>query len=475
VWTSFWAKWIASSFSIMLKTKLWLARRGINSDSAQKRLEAVQRIRVLNDPEAVGVLIEALRDTEAAVRAEVVAALGDLEDARVIKPLLDALRDRSEPVQRMAIQALKKRGDASVVETLVGVLMRGTPGVQYPAAQALRSFGWMPRTEEEQIQFYVACGDFNRVSMFGPETVSALTGALREGSPERRVAAAIALAEVGGEAVVRPLLEALKDGEAMVRSAAARSLARVSDSRAISALIRILKDRDANVRVATVAALGEFGDKSAVKALLELAGDPNWEVRATLAETLGRLADLAAVETIRTLAADPDQEVRQNAFEALGRLGDERALEKLMQGLLDEHMGVRQAAARALMMLDPYWDRSPQAKTFLPQLEAGLQHRHPAVQFAAVSLLQRLTGKTSLEMNTTRLAKSAGTSQEQLLGIFETLLRDPDDEVRLAAVEAVVRLETPTGIPVLQTALADKNRWVKQAADRGLLAITSGQ
>ena len=119
-----------------------------------------------------------------------------------------------------------------------------------------------------------------------------------------------------------------------------------------------------------------------------------------------------------------------NAVEALGRLGDDRAVEKLMQGMLDEHMGVRQAAARALMMLDPYWDRSPQAQTFLPQLEVALRHRQPAVQFAAVTLLRRLTGKSSLEMNTTRLAKSAGTSQDQLLDIFEVLARDPDDEGR---------------------------------------------
>ena len=251
----------------MLKTKLWLAQRGLNSDSAQRRLEAVQRIRALKDPDAIEVLVEALRDEEAAVRAEVVSALGEIESRAVIKPLVAALRDHSDAVQELAAQALKKVGDASVVDPLVGVLLRGTPGVQYHAAQTLRALNWSPRTMGEQIPFYVACGDFKRVTMFGSAAISALTAVLRGGSYERRIAAAQALAEVGESGVLKPLLGALKDPEPLVRSAAANGLARLGDQQATHGLVSLLRDRERNVRVAVVSALGQLGDTQAVKAL----------------------------------------------------------------------------------------------------------------------------------------------------------------------------------------------------------------
>ncbi len=459
----------------MIGTKLWLAQRGLHSDSAQKRLEAVQRIRALKDPAALAVLVDALQDPEAAVRAEVVFALGELEHRDVIKPLLGVLRDPSDAVQELAVQALKKIGDASVVDSLVGVLMRGSPGVQYHAAQALEAFGWSPGTMDEQIPFYVASGDFKRVTMFGVDAVPALTAVLRGGSYERRVAAAQALAGLGEAAVLKPLIGALKDEEALVRSAVAAGLAQLGDAQAVSPLITVLKDHDRNVRVAVVSALGQLGSKRAVAPLLQLVFDREWEVRAVVAEALGRLGDRSALQAVTELLSDRDQEVRQNAVAAIGRVGDESAIEGLVLAMVDPHMGVRQAASRALNSLDPYWERSPRVQALVPQLQEGLRHRDSAVQFAAASLLRRLTGKSATELHASANTAMYGETGDRAFDIFRNLLRDPDDEVRLAAVEAMVRTHSPASVPVLQGLLSDKNRWVKQAADRGLLAITSSK
>jgi len=459
----------------MLGPKLWIAQRGLNSDSAQKRLEAVQRIRALKDPSAIPVLTEALQDQEPAVRAEVVSALGDIEHLGVLKPLVSALRDPSDTVQELAAQALKKCGDASVIDPLVGVLLRGTPGVQYHAAQALRGLGWSPRTMGEQIPFYVASGDFKRVTMFGSAAVSALTAVLRSGSYERRVAAANALSELGEAGVLKPLISALKDGEAQVRSAAANGLARLGDPHAVTPLVALIKDHDRNVRVAAVSALGQLGEKNAVKPLLTLVNDREWEVRAVLAEALGRLGDKSSLPAVLGLLHDRDQEVRQNAVDAVGRVGDETAIEGLVLTMVDEHMGVRQAAARALTMLDPYWERSARVQLLVPQLQEAMRHRDSAVQFAAAGLLRRLTGRTAAEPGLAKAPTLFGQSGDRAFDILQNLLRDPDDEVRLAAVEAIVRMRSPASVPALQGVLGDNNRWVKQAANQGLLAITSGR
>ena len=456
----------------MLNTKLWLAQRNLTASSPQKRLEAVQRIRALKDPAAVEVLTTAMEDLEPAVRAEIVSALGDIDSPAVVKPLVSALRDHSEAVQELAVQALRKTGNTSVVEPLVGVLLRGTPGVQYHAAQALRALNWMPRTLGEQIPFYVASGDFKRVTMFGSAAVSALSSVLRSGSDERRVAAANALSEMGDAAVLKPLIGALKDGEAMVRSAAANGLARVGDPQSSLSLIPVLRDPVRNVRVAAVNALGQIADRNSLNALLVMVNDREWEVRAVLAEALGKLGDKRALPVVLSLLNDRDQEVRQNAADALGRVGDDSVLENLVMAMVDEHMGVRQAASRAIIMVDAFWDRSPRVEGMVAELREAMKHRDTGVQTAAANLLRRLTGRTA-GGGVAGLDKRR--QSEAVMDILTRLTRDTDEDVRLAAVEALVRTQVPSVIPTLQTSMGDASKWVKRAADEGLQAMTGGK
>ena len=457
---------------IMLKTKLWLAQRNLTASSPQKRLEAVQRIRALKEPAAVEVLVTALEDIEPAVRAEIVSALGDIESPAVIKPLVSALRDHSEAVQELAVQALRKTGDTSVVEPLVGVLLRGTPGVQYHAAQALRALNWVPRTLGEQIPFYVASGDFKRVTMFGSAAISALASVLRSGSDERRVAAANALSEMGDAAVLKPLIGALKDSEAMVRSAAANGLARVGDPQSSPALVPLLRDPVRNVRVAAINALGQIADRNTLDALLGMVNDREWEVRAVLAEALGKLADKRAQPVVLSLLNDRDQEVRQNAADALGKVGDDSVLENLVMAMVDEHMGVRQAASRAIIMVDAFWDRSPRVEGMVAELREAMKHRDTGVQTAAASLLRRLTGRV---VGRGVAGLDTRRQSDAVLDILTRLTRDTDEDIRLAAVEALVRTKMPGVIPTLQTSMGDASKWVKRAADEGLQAMTGGK
>ena len=455
----------------MVNTKLWMAQRQLATGSPQKRLETVQKLRALEDPEGVPLLVEALNDVEAAVRTEVASALGDFKHPAAIKALLSALRDQAEAVQEAAAQALRKNGDASVIEPLVGLLLRGTPGVQYYTAKTLDALNWVPRTPGEQIPYFVARGDFKRVSLFGSAAIKALAAVLRSGSDERRVAAANTLAELGEASVLNLLISALKDREAVVRSAAINGLARLGDRQAVTGLLPLLKDRNCNVRVAAVSALGQLADGAAIKPLLALVKDAEWEVRAGLVEALGRFGDRSALSAVLSLVKDSDQEVRQNAVEALGRLGDESAIDSLVLGMVDEDMGVRQAAARAAAMLDPFWQRSPRIPALLPELQAATQRGHSGVQMAAVALLRRLTGVSATDLlspSPTAVGKPAGAS---LTEFFQRMLKDPDEDVRLAAAEALGRGRSPATIPALQIALVDKSKWVRQAAERGITAV----
>lgn len=457
----------------MIKTKLWLTQRQLSSSSPQKRLMAVQKLRAMKDPDVVGPLVNALEDPEAAVRTEVVSALGDFEGPAVVRGLVAALRDHSEAVQELAIQSLKKIGDASAIEPIVGILLRGTPGVQYHAGAALRALGWVPRTMGEQIPYYVATGDLKRVAMFGAVAVNALAAVLRGGNVERRVAAATTLGEMDEPTVLKPLTAGLKDSEPTVRAAVASALARLGNPQVSQMLLPLLKDRARNVRVAVITAIGQLGDTHAVDLLMDLANDREWEVRTALMETLGRLGDRRALPTVLGLLQDRDEEVRQSAADALGKVGDESVVEHLLMAMVDEHMGVRQAAARSMVMVEPYWERSERVLAFVPQLTEAVRTRDPGVQVAAAALLRRLTGRSAGELLASE-TKATSYEGNELTNLFHRLLSDSDEYVRLAAVEALGRLNLPACVPALQSALRDKSKWVTQAAEQGLEVITSG-
>ncbi|HEX5223377.1 MAG TPA: HEAT repeat domain-containing protein [Verrucomicrobiae bacterium] len=455
----------------MINTRFWLVKQQLSSKLPQKRMKGVQSLRGVNDPEAMALLLSALKDREAAVRSEVVNALGGFNNATVVRALIGALRDHAETVQALAIQALKKIGDASAIEPVASVLLRGSPKVQMQAAHALRSWDWSPQTMDEQIAYYVALGDFKRVLVFGPPAINALVTVLCGGTEERRAAVANLLGETGDPTAAKPLIAALKDSAPTVRAAAAGALSRLGDRQLWSSLVPLLKDKTCNVRVAAVAAIGRLGDAQAWEVLANLATDREWEVRMTLAEALARLKDERALPTVLQLLKDADQEVRQSAAGALGDMGNENHIEPLVMAMVDEHMGVRQAAARSLAMIEPYWEKSPRVRAFVPKLQEAVSDHDPGVQAAAALLVRRLTGRSAAEILASE-TKPVSPRNEELMELFRQFMTDQDECVRLAAAEALGRLKLPIAIQTLQNALRDPSKWVKQAAEHSLQEIT---
>ncbi len=210
---------------------------------------------------------------------------------------------------------------------------------------------------------------------------------------------------------VPALRASLDDDEPAVRAMACRALGWQRDPALADALQAAITDVDATVRQAAIKALATCFARGVRipddprRALVERLGDDDADVRAAAVRICGWLGITEAAGRIRALlVGDDDGSVRAEAAHAAARLNDAAAVPALLAALDAQHGGLRHQAARALGVL--------------------------SVDDAADALRARLD--------------------------------DPDPEVRVAALRAVVRL-TDDSEPAL-AALSDHNAGVRCAA-----------
>lgn len=92
------------------------------SESGVDRVRARQQL-VREGREAVPALVRALRSEPVIVRWEAAKALAEIDDPRAIGALVDALDDRSD-IRWIAAEALAARGSAGVIAVLHGLATR---------------------------------------------------------------------------------------------------------------------------------------------------------------------------------------------------------------------------------------------------------------------------------------------------------------------------------------------------------------
>ncbi|UCC67969.1 MAG: HEAT repeat domain-containing protein [Armatimonadota bacterium] len=186
--------------------------------------------------EALGPLLDALRNDDWRTRAGAAMALGRMRDPRAVDPLIVALEDESESVREEAARSLR---------------------LAFSMYRNLELWPWPPRMPI--VPYSTAYDDPYAVKA----AREAFAAALRDESFLVRECAAEALGEIGDRTVVEPLTDALYDESPLVRCAAAEALGSIGDDRAVYWLIRVLQgDSSSEVRGRALKALrGITGQK----------------------------------------------------------------------------------------------------------------------------------------------------------------------------------------------------------------------
>jgi len=296
------------------------ATRTEDSDVREIALRALARI---GDPQAVGPLVQALRQSEAwlvpriadilarhgdltvepmaafleepsrhPARAWAASVLGEVGAARAFPALVRALDDLDDEVRAKSASALGRLGDRRAVGYLLDHLLGDpAPFVRARIAQAL--------------------GQFDH-----PEVVDRLVRALGDPAWWVRKRSVEALEQVGAPAE-GPLLLALDDSDPEIRTRAAVALER------LGVPARLIADLARRERVTeSTEALARFGTAGARELFAEALAHRSASVRGAVVEVIRRAGrrDLDA-ELVHVARRDEDPALRSEALDALRALG----------------------------------------------------------------------------------------------------------------------------------------------------------
>jgi HEAT repeat protein len=245
-----------------------------------------------------------------------------------VNVIIDALSDQDALVRKKAIEALGKRTrDRHTMEQVfVKTLDDRNADVRLLAAETLDDMRWSPKTDQEQISYYIATRNWNSPILSSTSAVEKLLKMLEDERTQNlnaRVNAAIVLGKSGNSRAVKPLLRMLEDENANIRQTAVAALGEIGSAQVIKPLINVLKDENADVRATAATALGEVGDTQATAPLIKMIGttyqkDKNPEVRKHVVEALGKIRSAPAITMlIRVLTDDDDADVRFQTAEVL--------------------------------------------------------------------------------------------------------------------------------------------------------------
>lgn len=431
------------------KTPLEQCLKGLRSNDAAIRAAAVAALQGMGK-EAVGYLIEALKDSHHDVRIAAAEALGEIGDPDAVDPLVRASCDAREDVRIAVAGALGRIGDRRGIQPLIRLFNDSYHGVRVAAADA--------------------------VAAFGRDALRPLEGALDDPVPVVRVTAAKAIGLIGATESIPTLIEHLGDPAPEVRWSVARALTEFGPL-AVEPLFLVLRKGKKSMRLAAIDALWEMPGERAGEALRYALDDEDEEVRAKAAAALrkrqvvdvwrralgGQVQDEEHVGDKKQSAWHKDKK----AFERSGR----QEIDTLIAALKSDDWNTQLGAATRLIMM---------GRPAVDGLIRALRNEDPEIQTAAASLLgemretavEPLMGALSDTDRFVRLvaARNLGKigNKRAIEALIGSLHREPDTAVRAAVAEALGYMGSRQAIEPLVLALQDRSVEVQVAAARSL-------
>ena len=457
---------------------------------------------------------DAIASPDPARRAAAVASLAGSRDEADAPVLLVAQDDPSALVRKAAAGAFAARGGATSVEALGKLVGDPDPEVASAAARGLSALPSERRARELLVAAFPAGGAAARAEIAA--ALQALGGSLREavelearltwernvlalgrGTPAERAGAAEELGRSGRAEAVRllaPLLEPERAEDPRVVAAAARALGIAGDRAARTVLEALLEEASgAALAEAAAEALGALGDPASAGALARAGAGGAGRLGASAVDALTALpqAPEVALALCELALMSPDPGVAARAA-AQARAREGECPERPLLARLSRRGGDAVAALAALgerrLVAGALDAAAARVQPLLAAPEVALRAaaaralgRMGAVK--SVPALARRASESAERLSRARAAPRAPAAAgpaaaEELAAVLVALARlradgagalaaerlaDPDEPLRVAAVEALGELGQEEAGRIA-AALADQSLRVRMAA-----------
>ncbi len=391
-----------------------------------------------------GDLLALLQDPEGRIRRRAALAAGRVRLPDAIPGLVTLLEsDKDVEVRQMAAFAMGLIGDASAAAALSTALADPDPTIQGRAAEALGLIGHKPAASAigAMVAAHLDAGALNGVNAddMGMPKIPTVE-ALRLG--------VYALVRLGSyEALAAGVLD--RDGQPRNRWwPVAFALQRIGDARAAPALIALLTGEGQLTRAFAARGLGVLKDQRAATPMLAIADSASepLAVRIQAVRALAQLGDTRGAPVLMRLitSAQVNQNLQLEAITALGQLRHAGAVELLIDLVSASWPSVRAAALQALARTD--------ADTFVSAISTLDTDAHWSVRAALAGVLGEL-------------------GKERGEGPLTNMLRDGDQRVIPAVLDALVKVGATSAVPELLARLKADDQVVRAAAARGLATL----
>lgn len=417
--------------------------RGLADPDDEVRAKSATALGRLGDRRALSYLLEhLLSDPAPFVRVRIACTLGQFGGPEVVDRLVRALGDPAWWVRMRSVEALEQIGAVAEGPLLVA-LDDPDPEIRIRAAVSLERLGVpgnLVRMIESGDRPPEAAATLVKFASAGARELLAELALHPSSQVRQAVLTAIGRAErrdLAGDLIGL----ASRDTEASLRAGALETLRALGIPDALPAALTALSDPDGRVRASALRLIGELGDADAVAALRSQASDPEATVRVAAARALGAIrAPVAEPDFIRLLG-DPKPAVREAAILGAADAGLHSLLPSMVELLADSEASVRREAARAIGVLG---DRS-----VVPILIRAFPNAPPGVRqaiAAAVSRLDRhavgglvdaLMDSDDIESKLALIRTLRRAPEPESAHALERLSDDPEPAVRAAAIEAL--------------------------------------
>lgn len=421
---------------------------------------AIQVLARTGDPRAAQPLAMLLENET--YRLEALRALGRTGSAMAITPILSALSSPSDAMVRLvavSLSELIERADWSGSGEQVAVTLRDAlvpwlgriasavrgadPEERAAIAHVLGRAGdasILPALTAMLDDEATANAATSALEYFGRRSDDALVEALETTDAAKRIAILPLVRARTAAAIIRPLL---RDENPEIRARACETLARIGDTTSVPAMFEALADPSPRVAHAAVASILTLGTSETERLALAAATSTNHAVRRHGIRLLGALGFPKAFEVLRAATTDSDPRIAELAIVGLAVLEDERVDHELATLAGADDPSVRAAAMRAA---------GQRGGVSAHQLLAEHCGDPDAwVRYYAAQGLGKLSS-TSLR------------SDDWLVD----LLSDPAPQVRIAALEALARVNTDAAWQAICAAAAADDPDQRRAALVGI-------